>query len=34
MQYDSPRTNVIMIVIFMGLVFALAALLFLMIGFG
>jgi hypothetical protein len=34
MERDSHRTNVTMIVIFMGLVFALAALLFLMIGFG
>jgi hypothetical protein len=34
MQYDSPRTNVIMIIIFMGLVLALAALLFVMIAYG
>ena len=34
MQYDSPKTNVVMIIIFMGLVLALAALLFLMIAYG
>ncbi len=34
MQYDSPKTNVVMIIIFMGLVLALAALLFVMIAYG
>jgi hypothetical protein len=34
MQYDSPKTNVVMIIIFMGLVLALAALLFGMIAYG
>ena len=34
MQYDSPKTNAVMVLIFMGLVFALAALLFVMIAYG
>jgi hypothetical protein len=34
MQHDSPKTNVIMVIIFMGLVLALAALLFVMIAYG
>jgi hypothetical protein len=34
MQHDSPKTNAVMVIIFMGLVLALAALLFVMIVYG